>query len=451
MNHKAQKIFLSGIGGSGMSAIACFLADRGYAVSGSDRSFDQNPSNPLIDILRRKGINIVPQDGNAINREFDLIVFSTAVEQNNPEYKASKSLNLPIMTRPEYLTRIVRNFKTIAIAGTSGKSTAAGLLAFLMDKLGLQPNFIGGGRVKNFKTKINAGNSISGNSNIMVMEACESDGTIVNYHANDAILLNIDLDHHSIEKTRDMFDLFLKNTLNIKVINADDRNIRKMNKYNAITFSIDNLSDYRAENIKYEAFTSTFTLKGTTFNLPIPGKHNIYNALSAIAMLSEMGNPLEEIATALTDFSGIERRFDVYLNSNKHLVIDDYAHNPHKINSLMQTVNKIKKSICYIFQPHGYAPTRMMKNEYIETFASNLRDSDQLILLPILYTGGTVSRDISSHDLAEGIKAKGKKVEVINERESILKRLDEWSNYVIFGARDDTLSDFAKEIAKSLD
>ncbi len=434
-----------------MSAIASFLADKGYNISGSDRSFDQDPSNPLIDILKRKGITIVPQDGKGINNQFDLIIFSTAVEQNNPEYKIAHSLDLPVMTRPEYLSQIVKEFKTTAISGTSGKSTTSGLTAFLMHNLGLKPNFIGGGRVKDFKTSTNAGNSLANSSNIMVIEACESDGTIANYIANNTILLNINLDHHSIEKTAEMFDKFLKKTLNIKIINGDDENIKKIHIDSAITFSIDNPSDYKAENIVYLPFGSIFTLKGIVFELSIPGKHNIYNALSAIAMLSEMGIPLKEIATILPKFLGIERRFDIHLNSKGHLVVDDYAHNPHKINSLMQTVSKIKKDICYIFQPHGYAPTKMMKKEYIEAFVSNLRNTDKLLLLPIFYSGGTASRDISSHDLAEGIEAKGKLVEVINQRESILKRLDEWRNYVIFGARDETLSDFAKEIARSLE
>jgi len=149
----------------------------------------------------------------------------------------------------------------------------------------------------------------------------------------------------------------------------------------------------------------------------------------------------------LPEFAGIERRFDIYLNNEHGLVIDDYAHNPHKIYSLMQTVQNIRENICYIFQPHGFAPTMMMKNEYIDVFAKNLRGSDHLMLLPIFYAGGTVSKEISSHDLADGIKAKGGSAEVVIERGDILKRVCEYKNYVIFGARDETLADFAKEIA----
>ncbi len=442
-----MKIFFSGIGGSGVSAIASFMADRGHIVSGSDRAFDKNPNHPLYKLLKSKGIYIVPQDGNGIDRSFDFAVFSTAVEHDQPEFLKAKSLGIPIKTRPEYLAEIVLNFKTIAVAGTSGKSTTSGMLAFLMQKFGLNPNFIGGGRVKQFKTETNPGNSVAGGSDILVIEACESDGTIVNYKPEHSIILNLDLDHHSIDKTAMMFEALIKNTADKIIINADDDNLKNIAIKNSIAFSIDNPSNYRAENIVYKPFSTDFSLKETKFSLSIPGRYNLYNALSCIAILSEMGMPIKDIAGALHEFKGIERRFDIHLNDGERLVIDDYAHNPHKISSLMQTMKNIKGKICYIFQPHGFAPTLMMKNEYIEAFTENLRYTDHLILLPIFYAGGTVSKDISSHDIADVLKAKGKSVEVVDNRNEILNRLNEWDNYVVFGARDETLSDFARGIA----
>ncbi|MDA8213671.1 MAG: Mur ligase family protein [Nitrospiraceae bacterium] len=443
-----MKIFFSGIGGSGVSAIAGFMADKGHKIIGSDRAFDKNPNHHLYKLLKSKGIYIVPQDGNGIDSSFDLSVFSTAVEHDQPEFLKAKSLGIPIKTRPEYLAEIVLDFKTIAVAGTSGKSTTSGMLAFLMQKFGLNPNFIGGGRVKQFKTGINPGNSVTGSSDILVIEACESDGTIVNYKPEHSIILNLDLDHHSIDKTAMMFETLIKNTADKIVVNADDDNIKDIDIKDTITFSIDNPSNYMADNIVYKPFSTDFSLKETKFSLSIPGRYNLYNALSCIAILSEMGIPIKDIAGVLHEFKGIERRFDIHLNDGKRLVIDDYAHNPHKISSLMQTMKNIKEKICYIFQPHGFAPTLMMKNEYIEAFTENLRDTDHLILLPIFYAGGTVSKDISSHDIADGVKAKGKSVEVVNDRKTVLDRLNEWDNYVIFGARDETLSDFAKEIAQ---
>ncbi len=425
------------------------MADKGHVVAGSDRAFDKNPNHPVYKILKYRGVSIIPQDGSGIDSSVDIAVFSTAVEHDQPEYLKAKTLNIPIKTRPEYLAEIISDFKTIAVAGTSGKSTTSGMLAFLMHRLGLNPNFIGGGRVKQFKTETNPGNSSTGDSDFLVIEACESDGTIVNYKPEHSIISNLELDHHFVDKTAGMFEALAKNTRGKVIVNADDTNLMKISIKNPATFSIDNPSNYMASDITYKPLGTDFSLNGTKLSLSLPGKYNLYNAVSCIAFLSETGVALKDIAEILHEFKGIERRFDIHLNTGRKLVIDDYAHNPHKISSLMQTVKNLKENICYIFQPHGFAPTRMMKAEYIDAFSENLRAADHLILLPIYYAGGTTSKDISSHDLAEGIKVNGKSVEVA-ERGDILKRLDEWDNYVIFGARDETLSDFAKKIAEIL-
>ena len=156
------------------------------------------------------------------------------------------------------------------------------------------------------------------------------------------------------------------------------------------------------------------------------------------------------IAAVLPEFNGIERRFDIHRNDGRYLVIDDYAHNPHKIQSLIGAVKKISDKVCYIFQPHGYGPTRLMKEGYIETFAKGLRSSDHLVLLPIYYAGGTAARDISSKDLAGGVAASGRSVEVIAHRFEVLNKAGLWDTYVVLGARDDTLSELAEQIARDL-
>jgi UDP-N-acetylmuramate--alanine ligase len=157
--------------------------------------------------------------------------------------------------------------------------------------------------------------------------------------------------------------------------------------------------------------------------------------------------PLQETASVLREFTGIERRFDIHLNEGGRLVIDDYAHNPHKISSLMETVGRLRERVCYIFQPHGFAPTRMMKDEYIDAFTRGLRNSDHLILLPIFYAGGTAGRDISSDDLAAGIRNNGKDAEVVEKRDDVLEKIRGWEAVIVFGARDETLSEFAAKIA----
>ncbi len=445
-----SKIFFSGIGGSGVSAIAGFMADRGNNVVGSDRSFDTNPDNIVCKILKNKGIRIVPQDGSGINASFDFTVFSTAVEDNQPEVLKAKELGIPMKTRPQYLCEIVSGFRTIAVAGTSGKSTTSGLLAFLMDRLGLQPNFIGGGRVKQFKTLNNLGNSLVGGSDFLVIEACESDGSIVHYHPAYSIISNLALDHNSINETAEMFAALGRNTEKPVIINGDDENLALCHLKEPIRFSIDTDSKYRAKAVGYQLFNTTFQLQDVNFKLSLPGKHNLYNAVSCIALLSEMGIKLKDIAEVLPEFFGLDRRFDIHLNNEKHLVIDDYAHNPHKIASLMETMKKVRRNICYIFQPHGYGPTRLMKQEYIRTFIQNLREEDHLFLLPIYYAGGTSVKDISSDDLCSEIKKASKSAEALHERSSLFDRLEEWDSYVVFGARDESLSEFAAKIASGL-
>jgi UDP-N-acetylmuramate--alanine ligase len=445
-----SKIFFSGIGGSGVSAIAGFVADRGHTVIGSDRLFDRNPGHPICNILRGKGIAIVPQDGTGIDASLDFAVFSTAVEEDQPEIRRAREMGITMKSRPEYLSELVAEFNTVAVAGTSGKSTSAGMLAFLLKRLGLGPNFIGGGRVKQFKDRNNLGNALTGKSDLLVAEACESDGSIVYYRPLHSIIANLDLDHNSVEQTAGMFETLGENTKGLVIINRDDRNLNSCRFRKSIGFSIDARSEYQAKAIEYHPFGANFMLHDVPFALSLPGKYNLYNALSCIALLSEMGISLEDIAPILPDFSGIERRFDICLNDGRHLVVDDYAHNPHKISSLMETVMGIRSRVCYIFQPHGFGPTRLMKQGYVGTFIRNLRKEDYLMLLPIYYAGGTSIKDISSEDLSYEIRQAGKSAGVLHERTLLFQRIDEWDNYIVFGARDESLADFAREIAVRL-
>lgn len=444
-----MKIFFSGIGGSGVSAIAGFLAGRGHTVSGSDRLFDLHPGHPICRRLKAQGIAISPQDGTGIDRSFDFAVFSTAVERSNPDFGRAEEIGTPVKTRPEYLAEMVRDFKTVAVAGTSGKSTTSGMLAFLMEGLGMGPNFIGGGRVKQFRTIRNSGNYIIGNSDVLVVEACESDGSIVNYCPEHALILNLDLDHHSVTETAGMFRILSGNTSGLVITGGDDKNLAACN-IEAVQFSIDSRSRYQATDIEYHPLKTLFRVNGTKFRISLPGKHNVYNALACIAFLSEMGVKGERISEVLREFSGIERRFDIHLDEGGYLVVDDYAHNPHKIASLMETMKGISRGVCYVFQPHGYGPVRLMKEGYISTFSSSLRETDLLILLPIYYAGGTASKDVSSKDIAGAVRASGKNAEVVETRREVVNMPKIWESYVVFGARDDSLSDLAEEIAGNI-
>jgi len=246
-----------------------------------------------------------------------------------------------------------------------------------------------------------------------------------------------------------MFERLSENTSGFVITCRDDRNLASCAFREAVTFSIDQASKYQARDIRYNPLNTVFEVNGQRFGLPLPGRHNLYNALACIAFLSELGAAPEKVASALSEFEGIERRFDIHLKDGRHLVVDDYAHNPHKISSLIKTMKGISRSVCYIFQPHGFGPTRMMKEGYVRAFSEGLRDQDHLLLLPIYYAGGTAAKDISSRDIADGVTASGKSAEVIG-RQDIFAMPVKWDSYVVFGARDDTLSGLAGEIAEHL-
>ena len=202
-----------------------------------------------------------------------------------------------------------------------------------------------------------------------------------------------------------------------------------------------------------------FSIHGQEFEIKQPGLHNVLNTLAVIAMLHVMGYGLKEISQACAPFGGIERRFDLHLDmpdksdepnkSDKHpLVIDDYAHNPHKIAALMATMAGLSGSACYIFQPHGFGPLRLMLKEYAATFNSMLREGDRLFILPVYYTGGTAVRDISSGDLAKLCNASAPV-----DRDSLIEtigRLPAYASYVVLGGRDETLGELADSIARQV-
>jgi UDP-N-acetylmuramate--alanine ligase len=247
-----------------------------------------------------------------------------------------------------------------------------------------------------------------------------------------------------------MFRKLIDHTSGFIISGNDDQNLVSHSLLSPFGFSIEAPSKYQAHDIAFKPFKTVFTLNGQRFDLPLPGRFNLYNALACIACLAELGISEKDIAGALSEFSGIERRFDIHLQNDRYLVIDDYAHNPHKIQNLMQAIQKTDGTVCYIFQPHGYGPTRLMKSGYADVFSRNLRKKDHLILLPIFYAGGTATRDISSNDIADEVIASGRSAEVMERRSDLFKLLGRWESYVVFGARDDSLSDLARMIADRL-
>ncbi len=456
-----RKIFFSGIGGSGMSALAQLLAGGGKLVSGSDRDHDRGGSPQLFAKLEAQGILLFPQDGSGVSSGLDAVIVSAAVEPDTPDYAAATSLGIPVILRPELLQAIVNAHRGVCFSGTSGKSTASALAAWVLAELGFSPNFIGGAAPLNFIGRTTTGNCLAGNSELYVAETDESDGSVAGYTPEVGVVLNIDRDHHELDKLLAMFTSFCHNTTGTLVLNADCPNTSALDLAHSpariVRFGINSKkTDYRAENLLPSTLSASFEVGGTRLESPLPGRYNVYNVLAALAALEAVGVERGEFARVLPAFKGIERRFQLVGEQGGVKVIDDFAHNPAKIEAVLGAFGPWKKlgRLIVIFQPHGYGPTRFYRRELVDTFSRCLRRRDLLLMPEIYYAGGTASKDISSRDIVGEIRGNGRDARYFEHREQIVPvaagEASPGDVILVLGARDNSLQDFAREILASL-
>lgn len=429
-----------------MSAIAQIIKSEGHSVTGSDRSFDNNQNLEIKEKLQNMGIKIYPQDSSGLSKDIDFFVVSTAVEEDNIEYRKAKELNLKILHRSQLLSKFVLKSRTIAVAGTSGKSTTTALIWHILNEANLSPSVINGAYINSLISSNLIGNAFKGKSDILVIEADESDSTIVNYKPEIGVVLNITKDHKDIGELKRLFSIFISNSKKA-FINKDDKNCMEISRNNQNVFYFTR-EDIRIKEIGM--FSSRFSFKDVDFELPLGGYHNIENALSAIAVSSYYGISLKDISKAIKTFKGTFRRFNLIGEANNIKVIDDYAHNPAKIEATLKTLTISSSRVIAIYQPHGYTPTRLFKEELKNVFINNLRENDVLIMPEIYYAGGNVIKDISSKDLIEDIKAFHREAFYFEKRNEIipflLNIIRENDNIIVMGARDNSLNQFAKEI-----
>ncbi|MCK4936286.1 MAG: hypothetical protein KAR84_05480, partial [Elusimicrobiales bacterium] len=338
-----------------------------------------------------------------------------------------------------------------AVAGTSGKSTVAAMIYEILEKAGKSPSIITGAALESIKKKGFIGNAWRGESDILIVEADESDGTIVNYHPHSGIILNISKDHKDEDEIEKIFLKFAGHT---KKLYIDSLGLNADVFSNASVFGGAD-TGFEARDKKYPGFSAKFKIKGIEFLLPVPGECNIQNALAAARVCEDFGVELKDSASALAGYAGIERRFNMIGEINQIRVIDDYAHNPAKISASIEAARKIVRGrLIAIYQPHGFAPTKHLKDDLIEVFSTRLKDEDILLMPEIYYAGGTASKDISSKDLTDEINKKGKKAVFFAERKDIVSacaKLAEPGDIVlIMGARDWSLSDFAQSVFEEI-
>jgi UDP-N-acetylmuramate--alanine ligase len=452
-NHK--NIFFIGIAGSGMSALAQYLAGVGKKVHGSDRFFIPGQPNETREKLEAEGIKCFYQDGSGIDVETDLVVASTAVEETNVEIQKAKRLNVTILLRSELLTLISDTKRTIAVGGTSGKSTTTAILFDILDCAGLEPSIISGAGLVRLQKKEKIGNAYVGKGEWLVIEADESDGSVVSYHPEIGLLLNIDKDHKEIDELKQIFHLFKEHTRKLFVVNASNALTAPFSQDHKHDFSATEAeAGYRATDFTQSGFKIHFKINGVGFSMNALGKHNMENSLAAVAVAKQLGVDWKTCVEAVKNYEGIYRRNQILGQKSGIWVIDDYAHNPAKVAAAIRSVQPLANKVIAWFQPHGYGPTRFLRNDFVKEISQSLRTQDEIWMSEIFYAGGTTTKNISAGDLINDLKVLGKNAFFVENRDDLVGavRPHFTDNCVILlmGARDPSLDEFAKGLLEQL-
>lgn len=424
-----KKIHFVGIGGAGMSPLAKILVELGYEVSGSDRE-----DSMIIENLRKLGAKIMlgGQKGENV-KGADAIVVSTAIPYDNPEVLAARDLGIPKLHRSDINAALVNAYKGIAVAGAHGKTTTTSMLGVALTKAGLSPTVIVGGEVPDLGT-----NAKLGESDYLVSEADESDGSFLKLHPHIAVVTNVEDDHMdhygTMENIIKAFTQFIQNVdkeTGYAVLCFDNENLRNIAKNidrKYYTYAIDHEADYQARNIKTG-------VKGIAFDvvhgeeelghisLNIPGRHNVLDAMACVVAGLTMGVPFEKIAEGLAAFHGAKRRFQTKGRINGVWVVDDYAHHPTEIAATLKAAKETKpgRLIC-VFQPHRYSRTQLLHEEFGKAFLS----ADLLVLTDVYAAGEAPIAGISGETILREVRCQsGQDVVYLPDREKIAKYLCE--------------------------
>jgi len=448
-----------GLAGSGMSALAVFHAGGGGRATGSDRALDRGEHPEIRDGLARAGVTVVPQDGGGPAAGCAAVVVSTAIEDTVPDIRRARELGIPILHRSELLARYVADHRTIAVTGTSGKSTVTAMVFTILRGCGRDPRLLTGGALVALQREGHLGNAWGGDRAPsadtrpwLVIEADESDGSVVRYHAWGGVVLNLGRDHKEMAEVAAMFAAFKAN-LSGPLILGEDANLDPLRE-GAITFGLGPCADTRAEHLDAGPHGSRFTVDGVPFTVPTPGRHDALNALAALAVGRAAGLSLAEMVAPLAAFSGVARRFQSLGTAGGVEVIDDFAHNPDKLRAALATARARTADgrVLAVFQPHGYGPTRFLWHDLVAAFAAELRPDDVLWLLEIYYAGGSAVRDVSSAGLAEAIRDRDRDARFVPDRAALPAAVAAEARpgdlVLVMGARDPSLTELGRRILR---
>jgi UDP-N-acetylmuramate--alanine ligase len=409
MFERMKKLHFVGIGGVGMSAIACVLNKMGLEISGSDAL-----ENTLTRKLAAGGVKIyighaAEQIGNC-----DAIVLSSAIKEANPEIMGAKERGIPILHRSDLLAALLNGRYGVTVAGAHGKTTTSALLSYVALEAGLDPTFLIGGEVGAF-----CGNARYGKGKCVIAEADESDGSFLKFFPCLSIVTNIENDHmdyyRSMDRMRAAFAQFIEQTApeGVSVLCFDDALLRRIAKESGrkvISYGIVEGADYQAKNISYGADGTTYDLyfQGRLLRrlkLLLPGRHNVLNSLAAVAAARFLGIGLDCVQSALAAFGGVKRRFELKGEIDGIMVVDDYAHHPSEIKSTLAAAAQKKPSrLIGVFQPHRYTRTTLLKEEFGRAFSL----CDLLILTDIYAAGEAPIAQVNGRILVDEVKKNGK-------------------------------------------
>ena len=444
------RVHFVGIAGTGMSGLAAYRALSGQPTSGSDREFDRRAEPELRASLEELGIEITPQDGSGA-RGADVVVTSTAVEADIPDLATARAAGRPLVKRSNLLAAHLDGPRSVAIAGTSGKSTTTALTFTALEAAGAAPALLTGAGLAAVRRRSGPGNAWV-SEGPLVAEADESDGSLIEHHPAFGVLLNVHRDHMEADKVVAQLATF-RDQCRDGFAASTDASLGDLGT-GGLRFGTGPDADLRATDITPDGYGTRARVDGHAFRLPLPGLHNLENALAALAVVRLQGLDVKAAMAGLETFEGLDRRFQRLGTARGITVVDDYAHNPEKLAAVLRTAQEIAPRVHLFWQPHGFGPLRFLGPHIAREMAALLRRDDSFTLPPVYFAGGTTDRSVDSELIVEDPVLRSCRVLRVAHRDdwvSHLRRVaQEGDLALITGARDPSLGAFARSVLEGL-
>ena len=436
-----SKIHFIGISGIGMSGIAELMLDKGYSIQGSDISVNDNTKR-----LKKKGIKFFLGHNKKNIKYANAVVYSSAIKKNNPEIREAYIKKIPVLSRADMLSELMKNKKSIAIAGSHGKTTTTSLVGNIFNEAGLDPTIVNGGIINSFSN-----NNRYGKGEWMIVEADESDGTFLKLPHQISIITNLDIEHMDFYKSKKNLINAFEKFINLlpfygtTIMCDDDKNLKllinKIKTRNILTYSIKNKkADVFIFDIIQNKLKTSFKLKinnkiihssNYKFTINAIGNHNILNATASIIAAKLNGIKNKDINNALINYVGVKRRFSFIGKKNKSFVYDDYAHHPTEIAATLSAAKSLKNKVIVVFQPHRYTRTKILIREFIKV----LSKVDYLFLLETYSAGEKIIKGATSKDIYSKILKKNKNttyLKNIGDLNKLMKPHTMYQNTIVF-------------------